>query len=71
MLREKNGQGFDRKAFERFKERHYYLQGDLHDGESVERLKATLHEDPRFPANVIFYMAIRPSDFGESHRPFG
>jgi glucose-6-phosphate 1-dehydrogenase len=66
MLREKNGQSFDSKAFERFKERHYYLQGDLHDGESVERLKATLHEDPRFPANVIFYMAIRPSDFGES-----
>jgi glucose-6-phosphate 1-dehydrogenase len=66
MLREKYGDSFNTKIFERFKERHYYLQGDLHDGESVERLKTTLIEDPRFPTNMIFYMAIRPSDFGES-----
>lgn len=71
MLREKYGESFNSKVFERFKERLYYLQGDLHDSESVERLKTTLVEDPRFPANMIFYMAIRPSDFGESIERLG
>ena len=71
MLREKYGEQFNAQVFERFKERLYYLQGDLHDGESVERLKNTLIEDPRFPTNMIFYMAIRPSDFGESIERLG
>jgi glucose-6-phosphate 1-dehydrogenase len=71
MLREKYGEQFNTQVFERFKERLYYLQGDLHDGESVERLKNTLIEDPRFPTNMIFYMAIRPSDFGESIERLG
>jgi glucose-6-phosphate 1-dehydrogenase len=71
MLREKYGEQFNAQVFERFKERLYYLQGDLHDGESVENLKNTLIEDPRFPTNMIFYMAIRPSDFGESIERLG
>jgi glucose-6-phosphate 1-dehydrogenase len=71
MLREKYGEQFNAQVFERFKERLYYLQGDLHDGESVESLKNTLIEDPRFPTNIIFYMAIRPSDFGESIERLG
>ena len=66
MFREKYGETFNNQTFERFKERLHYLQGDLHDGDSVERLKTTLIDDPRFPTNIIFYMAIRPSDFGES-----
>ena len=66
MLREKCGETFNTQTFDRFKERLYFLQGDLHDTDSVESLKNTLIEDPRFPTNMIFYMAIRPSDFGES-----
>jgi glucose-6-phosphate 1-dehydrogenase len=66
MLREKYGENLNLQAFERFKARHHYLQGDLHDADSVERLKNTLTEDARFSANMIFYMAIRPSDFGEA-----
>jgi glucose-6-phosphate 1-dehydrogenase len=71
MLREASGEAFNGQAFERFKERLHYLQGDLHDGDSVDRLKKTLIEDPRFPTNMIFYMAIRPSDFGESIERLG
>jgi len=71
MLREKYGEGFNSRIFENFKERLHYLQGDLHDGESVGRLKSTLVDNPGFPANMIFYMAIRPSDFGESIERLG
>lgn len=71
MLREKYGETFNTEVFERFKDRLYYLQGDLHDSDSVGYLKNTLIEDPRFPTNMIFYMAIRPSDFGESIERLG
>jgi len=71
MLREKYAGALNAAAFERFKERLYYLQGDLHDSSAVENLKTTLTDDPRFPTNIIFYMAIRPSDFGESIQRLG
>jgi glucose-6-phosphate 1-dehydrogenase len=71
MLREKYGEAFNPQTFERFQERLFYLQGDLHDAESVDMLKDTLIEDPRFPTNIIFYMALRPSDFGESIERLG
>src|SRR3569623_205103 len=71
MLREKYAGALIAAAFERFKERLYYLQGDLHDSSAVEILKTTLTDDPRFPTNIIFYMAIRPSDFGESIQRLG
>lgn len=50
MLREKWGENFHAQTFARFKERLHYLQGDLHDEASVENLKTTLNDDPRFPA---------------------
>src|SRR3569832_339157 len=56
MLREKYGGSLSQQTFDLFKERLYYLQGDLHDGAAVERLKTALVEDPRFPTNMIFYM---------------
>lgn len=71
MLREKYGGALNMHAFEQFKDRLYYIQGDLHDGGAVEHLKTTLTEDPRFPGNMIFYMAIRPSDFGEAIQRLG
>lgn len=71
MLREKWGENFHAQTFARFKERLHYLQGDLHDEASVENLKTTLNDDPQFPGNIIFYMAIRPSDFGESIQRLG
>lgn len=65
MLLEKFPHGINEKAFERFRERLQYHQGDLADDEAHRRLRKVLDEDPAFPANALFYMAIRPAEFGE------
>lgn len=63
MLVEKFPHGLDEAAFERFRARQHYLHGDLDDPEAFGRLQSLLGEDS-VPANIIFYMAIPPSDFG-------
>lgn len=57
--------GLDEAVFSRFQERLYYFQGDLNEPEIYQRLKAYLEQDPEhFPANMVFYMSIRPAEFG-------
>lgn len=63
MLRDKYPHGMDEGAFERFRARHHYHQGDLADPEAAKRLAERLSRDP-FAPNVIFYLAIPPADFG-------
>lgn len=65
MLLEKFPHGVNEKAFERFRERLQYHQGDLADDEAYRRLRKALDEDHIFPVNALFYMAIRPAEFGE------
>lgn len=56
--------GLDPKIFARFSQRLSYLHGDLNDGDTFRRLKVLLDQEQRFPGNHIFYMAIRPAEFG-------
>jgi glucose-6-phosphate 1-dehydrogenase len=56
--------GLDEKIFARFSQRLSYLHGDLNDAATYRRLKEMLEQGDRFPGNHIFYMAIRPAEFG-------
>jgi len=64
MLNAKYPQGLDKVAYERFNKRLYYFHGDLDDQESYARLKKQIEDDDTYPGNVVFYMAIRPAEFG-------
>ncbi len=55
--------GLDESLFERFAQRLHFFEGDLTDEGMYERLQRMLHEN-RLPASIVFYMAIRPSEFG-------
>lgn len=64
MLREHDGE-VDEDLFTRFAPRLHYVQGDLHEDECMDRLHAILDESGR-AANVIYYMSVRPAEFGET-----
>ena len=64
MLREKYPQGIDEAAWERFRVRLHFFQGDIGDQETFARLKTTLDASETFPGNIAFYLAIRPAEFG-------
>jgi len=55
--------GLDSEVFERFARRLCYFQGDLHDLHSYRELTRCV-EGKDFPKNRVFYLAIRPSEFG-------
>lgn len=55
--------GLDSEVFERFSKRICYFQGDLHDLHSYREL-ARCVEGKDYPRNRVFYLAIRPSEFG-------
>lgn len=63
MLREKYGGDLDQELFSRFRERLHYYHGDINDSAVYLGLKELLDNDPAFPRNAVFYMAIRPADF--------
>jgi glucose-6-phosphate 1-dehydrogenase len=56
--------GLNADLFDRFQERLRYFQGDLTDPDSYQRLRQALAEDPELPEHLVFYMAIRPAEFG-------
>ena len=56
--------GLKPEVMQRFAQRVHYFQGDLGDVESYHRLRRALSEGSHFPDNVVFYMAIRPAEFG-------
>jgi len=56
--------GFDEEVFAKFSARLHYFQGDLGDESSYQQLKQTVEASPHFPSNMVFYMAIRPAEFG-------
>ncbi len=63
ILREKYGEAIEETAYQRFCQRLHYFQGDLTDPQAFQRLRQAL-EGESHPGNVVFYMAIRPADFG-------
>ncbi len=64
MLADKYGDGIDQTAYHRFIERLHYFQGDLSEAEAFARLRQELDGNPALLPNIIFYMSIRPADFG-------
>lgn len=62
-IRENVGEHFNTKAYERFAKRFSYLPGELHDLEFYKRLaeRTCVHD---VCANTVFYLSIKPSDFG-------
>lgn len=64
MISAKARGGMDPKVFERFSERLQYFQGDLTDPDMYRRLGELLERDSELPVNTVFYMSIRPAEFG-------
>lgn len=64
MLRQKFHQMMDATVWERFRQRLYYVEGDLGAPETYQRLQSLFEDNPHCPRNVAFYLSIRPADFG-------
>ncbi len=56
--------GLDEAVFGRLQERLQYYQLDLNDAAAYQGLCQALADGARFPENLVFYMAIRPAEFG-------
>ena len=64
-LKRKLGDKFDAALFDKFAHRFAYVQGELHRHEDYAKLKEAL-ATPKMGSctNVIFYLAIKPTEFG-------
>lgn len=64
-LKKKLGDEFDAALFDKFAHRFAYVQGELHQHEDYAKLKDAL-ATPKMGSgtNVIFYLAIKPTEFG-------
>lgn len=54
----------DENVFQKFAGRIEYFKGDLNEDEMYQRLHNELCTGGSYPGNVIFYMSIRPAEFG-------
>lgn len=61
---EKARGGIDDTIFQHFSARIEYFEGDLTDKDMYQRMHNELCVDCGFPGNVIYYMSIRPAEFG-------
>jgi len=59
------------EVLERFCARLFFFKGNLDDEAAYVALQHYVTDDPRFPPNLIFYMAISPADFGVVSRQLG
>ncbi len=64
MLAEKYGDAVEEGAYQRLCSKLHYFQGDLDDDQAFQRLRQELEDNPALPKNMVFYLAIRPADFG-------
>jgi glucose-6-phosphate 1-dehydrogenase len=57
--------GLEEEVCARLRQRLHYFQGDLAEADTYGRLKAYLEGEAHdFPANKVFYMSLRPAEFG-------
>ena len=63
ILRELHGQKINEEALSRFCERLHYFAIPPGDDAAYERLQQLLDNDPAFPPNIVYYMAVRPADY--------
>lgn len=64
LLGPKARRGLDPQVFAEFRERLHFFNGDLTEHADYERLKRYLVEEQHCQDNLVFYMAIRPAEFG-------
>ncbi|CAK0765956.1 Glucose-6-phosphate 1-dehydrogenase [Gammaproteobacteria bacterium] len=65
LLSERIGQELNEAILVRFTSRLRFFRGDLAVPVDYQNLRQFLDNDPTLPENLIFYMAIRPAEFGE------
>jgi len=63
MLKSQFPEGIDEQAFERFRVRLHYHPNSPATGDAYLKLQKLLEETPGFSPNIVFYMAVRPSEF--------
>lgn len=63
-LQTRTRHGLKLEVMQRFAARIHYFEGDLNEIESYQRLASHVQEHKHFPGNMVFYMAIRPAEFG-------
>lgn len=63
FLQEKHPKGVDKKVLERFDSRLHYHANKSGDINAYKELQELIEGDTAFPPNVMFYMAVRPSEF--------
>jgi glucose-6-phosphate 1-dehydrogenase len=63
ILKGKFSGSMDEQALERFRARLHYHANPPGNGDAYVKLKQVLEETPGFSPNLIFYMAVRPSEF--------
>ncbi len=66
MLEVKARKGVDEVVFKRFCQRLHFHKGDIKEAESYGSLAQVLNDTIKFPQNKAFYLAISPSDFGDT-----
>lgn len=66
MIQAKAKEAIDEVVFQRFCDRLYYHQGDIHQEQCYSELATVLNDKAnKFPKNIAFYLSISPSDFGK------
>jgi glucose-6-phosphate 1-dehydrogenase len=63
ILKGKFSGSMDEQALERFRARLHYHANPPGNGDAYVKLKQVLEDTPGFSPNLIFYMAVRPSEF--------
>jgi glucose-6-phosphate 1-dehydrogenase len=66
MLEVKVREGLDEAIFKRFCERMHYHKGDIKQAESYVDLAKLVNNTQNFPQNKAYYLAVSPSDFGDT-----
>lgn len=56
--------GYKTSVGDRLKQRMRFIQGDMNDPKSFDRLKIALESQTSLPSDMIFYMAIGPDFYG-------
>lgn len=64
LLRTRVRGGVDAEVFAHFCARVHYFQGDMTEVQAYQDLKEMLATGGQFPENKIFYLAIRPAEYG-------
>ena len=63
ILRVQYGDKIDETALQRFCARLFYFAIPPDDDAAYVMLQKMLDDDPRFPPNIVYYMAVRPADY--------